>query len=264
MASEDRLTKQQLRDPDPFVRVSTDYWNKLMAHQKAITAGVGVTLGVLFLIAIGSHFMSAKGDEAGAALSRAIEIARRPVEGSTDLAADAELPKFKTQKEKNEELAKAFDEVQKKYAGSEAGRLAALSFADTQYQLGKPDEALKAYEEFLAKAPTDDPMRALAYEGQGYLHESKKDYAKATDAFGSMAQYGAASKERSEYHQARMLEAQGKKMEAAVAFQKVKTEYKDSSTARAAGDRLALLGAQGVVPPAVAPKKDDVKTADKK
>lgn len=270
MAAEQKLTRKELRDPDPFVRVSSELWVALMERQKQVGIAVASLLGLLLVVAIFAQLSKGKSSEAGGALSRALEVSRRGVEGTTDPASDPDLPKFKTFKEKNEELVKQLAEVRLKYQGSEAALTATLSLGDAHFHLGNLDEASKAYGEYLAAAKPGDALRALALEGQGYVHEAKKEWDSAAKAFEQMGAASEPQKERGAFHKARVLEVSGKKPEAAAAFQRVKLDFKDSPTTRAAIDRLALLAAQGVVAPPEPEKKpadtgtEGAKSPDKK
>ncbi len=259
--SSDKLSRKEVREPDPFVRVAASYWSKLMEHPKALVGVLGVVVVAFLAVAFTSHFAGKKADAAGGALSRAMETARRPVANSQEPTLDTELPKFNSYKEKNEELAKQLEQVRKDFAGTEAAATATLFLADAELQLGKLDEASGHYNDYLSATKPGEPLRALAYEGLGYAQEAKKAYDPAASAFEKMGQeaQGDSLRARAAYQRARVLEAQGKKQEAADAFQKLKDEFKDAPAAQDASERLALLAGQGIVPPL--PAKSDAKDA---
>ncbi|MFN7134187.1 MAG: tetratricopeptide repeat protein [Myxococcales bacterium] len=246
-----KLSRKEIREPDAFQKATAQLGEKMFAHQKAVLGALAGLLGLVVLFAIGSQVSAGKKTDAGGALARALETARRPVEGSFDQSTDPELPKFKTHQEKYEELARQLDEVRQKFGGSEAAKTATLYYGDAQFQLGQFDKAIESYEAFLKNPTGGNATKVLALEGLGYAYEAKKDYAKASEAFGRMkSEAGEGFKDRAAYHQARLLELQGKKEEAAAAYQQIKVDFKDSPTTRAAIDRLSLLASQGVpLPP---------------
>ena len=248
MAS-DKLTRKEIKNPDPFVRFTSALWAKIIERQKAVGLGLIVAFAVFVVIALAVRMTQSKAKEAGGALAAALDLAHRPVDGSLEaLQEDPTAKKFKSYKEKNEALASALDVVRNNHPGTEAGRTATLFWGDAEFQLGKLDEAGKAYDQYLAEARPGDPLRMMALEGLGYVHEAKKDLPKAYEAFDKMTREAAGEpgKARAAYHMARILEAQGKKQDAVAAFQKLKEEFKEAPAAREAEERLALLAMQGV------------------
>ncbi|MGC4113413.1 MAG: tetratricopeptide repeat protein [Myxococcales bacterium] len=194
-------------------------------------------------------------------------FSRQPVDGTLEALQDPTAEKkFKTAQEKYEAVAKAMDEVRKAHAGKEAGHTATLFWADAMFQLGKLDDAIAGYQQYLNESRPDDALRILGNEGLGYAYESKKDLEKAREAFDKMSKEAAGepAKARAAYHLARILEAQGKKAEAAAAFQKVKDEYKEAGASRDADERLGLLAMQGVPMPEKAKEAPKAAEAPKK
>jgi tetratricopeptide (TPR) repeat protein len=258
----DKLTRKEIKNPDPFVRFTSAMWAKVIENQKVVGVGLIAVFAVFAVAALIVRTTQAKGKEAGGALASALAIAHRPVEGTLEALQDASVDKFKTFKEKNEALATALDEVRAKHPGTEAGRTATLFWADAEFQLGKLAEAGNGYSQYLAEARPGDPLRTMALEGLGYVHEGTKELDKALTDFENMSREAAGepAKARAAFHQARVLEAQGKKKEAAAAFQKLKDEFKEAPASREADERLALLAMQGVPMPEKAkpePKKPE-------
>jgi len=89
--------------------------------------------------------------------------------------------------------------------------------------MGQPEEALKAAQQFLDKAPPGHPLRLSALEAKGYALEQSKQYGLAFEAFGELeaSSEQEALKGKGEYHQARMLLLQGKPQEALALFEKI-------------------------------------------
>ncbi|MGI5862590.1 MAG: tetratricopeptide repeat protein [Myxococcales bacterium] len=248
----EKLTRKEIRKPDKFLEAITEFWNKAAQHQKAIGIGALAVVGLFLIVGLISHSQEKSATAAGGALAQALELSRQGIEGTFDASSDPDAPKFASHQEKYEKLVAAFEKVRADHPGSKAARTAGYYLADAQFQLGKLEEADKAYEQFIAQTSSGDPLRVLALEGRGYIAESKKEWAKASELFGQMSREasGEPTKARAAYHRARILAAEGKKQEAAEAFQKVKSEFKEAPAARLAGERLALLAADGVHAPA--------------
>lgn len=261
--STEKLSRKEIREPDPFVRVIAAFWEKLVEHQKPIAIGIGAVVVLFLATAFVLHRGQAKDRESSGALARALAMATRPVAGaSADEPDDPQAEKFATAQQKNEALAKELGEVRTRYAGTEAARTATVFWADAQFHLGKLDDAAKGYDEYLKISHENDALRITALEGLGYIHESKGELDKAADAFDRMSREAAGepAKARAGFQRARMLEAQGKKQDAAAAFQKIKDDFKDAPAARDAEERLALLAMQGV--PMPVPEKAPAKPAE--
>ncbi len=247
----DKLSRKEIREPDPFVRVTSAYWAKVVDNQKVVGLGLLALLVALVVIGIVIRSSQSRTHEAGAALSRALALTRRGIAGSPEPGQEGAAEKFPSQRAKSEEVSKQLEFVRSQYPGSDAARTATVFLGDAQFQLGKLDAAQKSYEEYLAAAPPGEPLRVVALEGLGYVFEAQKALDKALDSFDRMGREAAADpvKAQAAYSRARVLELQGKKPEAAAAFQQAKENFKETAAARNAGDRLAMLGAQGVTIP---------------
>jgi tetratricopeptide (TPR) repeat protein len=189
--SSEKLSRKEIRNPDPFVRVTSAFWAKVVEHQKAIGLALLAVVVVFAVVSLIVRSTQSKSREAGGALAQALALVHRPVEGTLEALQEPTAEKYKTAKEKNEALARALQDVRGRYPGSEAARTAGLFEADAQFQLGQLDEAAKGYQRYLAETPAGDPLRQLALEGQGYTCEAKKDFDKALDAFDRMSREAA-------------------------------------------------------------------------
>jgi tetratricopeptide (TPR) repeat protein len=197
-----------------------------------------------------ASYLSSRGDNEGArALSSALKVVERPVRTDAPPTPDDEPP-FASQTEKDEALIKELANVRQKYPRSRAAITADLPLGEAQLRLGRPDEALRSFQDFLKASAADDPLRAEALEGEGYAYEAKGQLDQALSSFDAL------SKSKTEflggmglYHRGRILVAQGKKQEAAEAFAQISTSFPNTPAARLASDRLALLAEQGIKPP---------------
>jgi len=246
----EKLTRKELRGPDAFQKAGLQARQWLEDKQRLVAIAAGVILlgGVGIALA---RYVSNRGEtEASRALANALKVLQRPTGASREPAADedAELP-FASQTEKDEALIKELASVREKYPRSRAAAVAELPIAQAKLRLGRPDEALKLFEDFLNASSADPHLRAQALEGEGYAFEAKGQLDQALSSFDELARsksdfLGAMGL----YHRGRILAEQGKKQEATDAFAQTSSSFPNSPAARLASDRLAILAEQGIKP----------------
>jgi tetratricopeptide (TPR) repeat protein len=250
----EKLTRKELRGPDAFQKAGFQArdWLQDKHHRLVLLAALA-----LFLagggVAVASYLSNRSEADASKALASALKVAERPVraEAQPPSDPDVEAPPFSSQKEKDQALIKELAEVRQKYPRSRAAIAAELPIGEAQLRLGRPDDALKALDDFLKAIPADDPLRAEALEGEGYAHEAKGELDQALSSFDALARDNKTDflNGMGLYHRGRILTVQGKKQEAAAAFAQASTAYPNSPAARLANDRLTVLAEQGIKPP---------------
>ncbi|MET0404502.1 MAG: tetratricopeptide repeat protein [Cystobacter sp.] len=246
----EKTTKQDLTAQDAFQLYGAEASNWLMRRQQIIGAAVGVAL-VGGLVAATVHYFSSRGeDKASKQLGQALAVLERPVVTGVDLqpAAPDQDPPFKSEKEKDEAIVKSLNDFRTAHAGSDAAVMAALPLGKAEYRLGNYDGALTAFDEYINKGRKEEPLMVSAREGQGYAHEAKAQLDQALTSFQEMAKLdgGGFLQGMGQYHQARILVAQGKKEEAAQVLADLKTTQTNTAAGRLATERLAVLAAEGV------------------
>lgn len=255
--AEKMTAKKELRQPDALQRVGVEAQSWLQERQRAVGIAVVVVLLVGLVAAIASYFSQRAEEQAQRALGSALRPLERPVRelpaGATAPTGD-EAP-FPTQQAKDEAVVKSLTEFRGAHAGKDAAVTAALPLAQALHRLGRFDEALPLYDEFLSKGPQQSPLRAQALEGKGYAHEMKGELDQALATFDKLASDNKAAflAGMGQFHRARILQAQGKKDEAAKVLSDLQTSHPDSAAARMARERMSLLASQGVAIPTPAP-----------
>ncbi|MFL5318420.1 MAG: tetratricopeptide repeat protein [Myxococcaceae bacterium] len=254
----DKLTRKELKQPDAFQAAGAQASSWFQERQKAI--GVAVAVVIVGGLGIGlASYLSGRGEEnASKDLGATLRKVDRPVEEKPtpgDQNETEELPPFKSQKEKDEATEQALVQFRKDHGDTRASTTAELKLAQAQFRLGKFDEALTGYEDYLKHVGTDEPLRASALEGKGYVFEAKKDYEKALAAFEELGRENKTPflEGMGPYHRARVLIEMGKKDEAAKELSNIPTQFPQTAAARLAQERLSQLVASGVAPPVVAP-----------
>ncbi len=250
----EKMAKQELRAPDAFQRIGYEAQDWLIKKQSYIGGAVVALLVAGLAIGLYSHFAKRGEEKASKALGQALQVLERPVEGTERAQGSQEKP-FASQKEKDEAVRKSLTDFRTEHGSSRAAATAALPLGKAEYRLGNYDAALTAFKEYLDKASKEDPLRASAYEGQGYAHEAQGKYDLAMASFEEMAKVesGEYLQGMGQYHRARMLVQLGRKDEAAQALVDLKTAQANTAAGRLATERLAVLAAQGVKVPEPSP-----------
>ena len=258
----EKQSRKELKQPDAFQKSGAEAGAWVHERQKMVAMAVGAVLvvgfGVSLLVWLAGRSEVAASKDLGAAL----KVMGRPVEAGekSEAPEPGKEPAFKTEKEKDEAIAKSLAEFRTRAGSSKAAATAALPLAQASFRLGRYDDALKAYDDYLKQVAPDDPLRATALEGQGYAHEAKGELDQAIAAFDQLARDNKTEflSGMGLYHRARILILQGKKEEAAKQLSEIPAAAPNSAAARLATDRLTLLAAEGVkMPPPVVPTKID-------
>lgn len=255
----EKMTRKELKAPDAFQKKGSEVGAWLLERRKAVVIAVVVALFGSGSVVLGGWISNRGQEQAAKELGAALAVLGRAVDASgTAPEPGAEAP-FKTEMEKDEAVVKALSEFRSKHADSRAAKTASLPLAQAELRLGRADEALRSFEEYLATAPAGDPLRATALEGKGYALEAKGDLEKAVAAFEQLSRESTAEflNGMGLYHRARLLIQQGKKEEAAKQLAEIPGVAPNSAAARLATDRMAVLAAEGVaVPPPSVPAAD--------
>lgn len=251
-----RLTQKELRAPDAFQRVGGEARHWLEVHRTLMVWAVVVVVGGAVVVAIASSLSSRGEQRAARALGTALEPLDRPVGEPTP--GEDKKP-YATQAEKDQALSASLTSFRAGYSGTLSSTTAALPLAAAELRLGQPDGVLAQAADFLARAPSKQILRASALEAEGLAWEAKGQLDRALDAFERMSreESGGYLAGMGLYHRARILALQGKKADAAKAYQELVVAQPGTAASRMALDRLSLLAAEGIRPPEIAPARPD-------
>jgi tetratricopeptide (TPR) repeat protein len=262
----EKMKRKELRAPDALQRVGLEARHWMEGRERLIVGSIVGALAIIGGLLLAQFLLERRERVAEKQLGAALIPVTRPVSepGQNPPADVPESDKpFATQKEKDEAIVASLTRFREEHRGTRSAITAALPLAHSLSRLGRIDEALKAYDEFLKGASADDPLRAVALEGQGYAYEAKGQLDEALKAYDELARL-----QNTEFldgmglfHRARILILQGKKDEAANALSQIPGAFPDSAAARMATERMNLLASQGVkVPPPASPAAQDAGT----
>jgi predicted negative regulator of RcsB-dependent stress response len=182
-------------------------------HGKSLAIGIGA------LVLIGGGWvlfatMQGRSDHAaGDALKVAVATMQGLIVTADETAPEEPLvPVFSSVKERDEKALKQFNDVVKQYPNTSAGHYAQLGAANAALELGQYAQAATAFGKVLDSAGDDTFLRFRALEGSGFALEGQQKYEEARKRFESLSQLqSGAYRTIGDYHQARMLVAQGQR-----------------------------------------------------
>jgi tetratricopeptide (TPR) repeat protein len=179
MTQTKKIIKKKLKEPDEFITLTERTYLFITQHIRSIAVGAGIVLVLLLSIFFFQQWDKRNEGNAYQMLTSAIEtyqvISSPYREGS--------LQEYKS-------ILGRFDEIITKFPRTSPGKVAVLYKGNIHLRLAEFDEAIRAYESYLAKAGKEKLYRAFAMEGLGYSYEGKRDYEKAIDAYQKLATSG--------------------------------------------------------------------------
>lgn len=221
----------------------------------ALVAAILVVVAAM-VAAVVSSLSSRREQQAARNLGAALKSLDRPV--GEPIPGDEQKP-FANQQAKDLALVAGLSPFRAEYSGTLPAATAALPLGEAELRLGQADGALPHFGDFLSRTPSTQILRVSALEGEGYAWEAKGQLDRALDAFERMSREDAGGflAGMGLYHRARVLLLQGKKTDAAQAFQELVTAKPGTPAATLAQDRLGLLAAEGIHPSPVAAARPD-------
>jgi len=175
------LSRKEMRGPDRFQLVAANAaaWMGKQRKQIAIVAA-GILVAAV-LAAVVAHIVESGREDAGGAMSKAIDAASGQISGVP--APDSEQPVYKSVEDKERAVLDLTSKVKKGSLGGRAGVTAALLEGDAHLALREWDRATSAYQQFLAGSPKNDSLRFAALDGLARAEEGKGDLAGAVKAY---------------------------------------------------------------------------------
>ena len=249
-------TQKELRAPDAFQRVG-GVARRWLEQRRILALAAAILLVAGALVAgVVSSLSNRREQQAARALGGALKSLDRPV--GEAIPGDEEKA-YANQKDKDLALVAALTPFRTQYSGTLPAATAGLPLGDAELRLGQPDTALPRFNDFLGHASSKQILRVSALEGEGYAWEAKGQLDRALDAFERMSKDDAGGflAGMGLYHRARILVLQGKKVEAAQAFQELIAAKPGTSAATFAQDRLGLLATEGIRPTPIVPARPD-------
>ncbi|HPL62380.1 MAG TPA: tetratricopeptide repeat protein [Syntrophales bacterium] len=161
--------KQDLERPDLLQEKTEALLEFVTRNKKAVLAGTAAL--VLLILGAGGWYMYSLGVEAEAqkAYSQAMQVLRM---SGPEITAETAGPALTM-----------YEEVIRKYPGTDAAAFARYDLGNIYYRIGDYDKSIRSYTEFLNKSSGGDDLKTFAYAGLGYSYGAKKEYARAIESF---------------------------------------------------------------------------------
>lgn len=219
--------------PDGFVGFWQRKWESITLY---FSRGLVLLVGLVVLIVAGwgiSQYLDGRKERSTEALGRALRIADAPLitEQEKDVEQSDEVPRFKTNKERQDSALKVLADLDKDYASTPAALRATLMKASLAYDQGRYPEAESLYRRFVDAKPREQALVLLAQEGIGLCAEARSDFAAAQAAYTAQAA-GDLFKERSQWNLARVYAKQGNKAKAVEIYKEMLAKGDPKSSLR--------------------------------
>ena len=219
--------------PDGFVGFWQRKWESITLY---FSRGLVLLVGLVVLIVAGwgiSQYLDGRKERSTEALGRALRIADAPLitEQEKDVEQSDEVPRFKTNKERQDSALKVLADLDKDYASTPAALRATLMKASLAYDQGRYPEAESLYRRFVDAKPREQALVLLAQEGIGLCAEARSYFAAAQAAYTAQAA-GDLFKERSQWNLARVYAKQGNKAKAVEIYKEMLAKGDPKSSLR--------------------------------
>jgi tetratricopeptide (TPR) repeat protein len=219
-----RLTKQELKE-DAFVTWVYDTTDKVQRNW----VPVAVAIGTVVVLALGGWMWTRAN-------------AKREGEARTTLA-EASTAYWSGNYVRTAQLA---DQVMADAGGTRAAVDAMRIKADALFWQGSFDSAATLYQQVLGKDKGDSPLRTATQQSLAFALESKRDFAPAAKLYEEVAAKAPDRANAADFYMAagRAYRLAGQADKAKAMFEKVATEYKETSFARDAEVALGELAGE--------------------
>lgn len=234
------ISRKEMKGPDRFQVAVAQATEAMARHRKVILVGTVAGLVALFAALGVSAAMRSSREKAGGSLYRALDAADGQISPVPLPGVDRMV--FKTDAERQRAVLEAADAVRSRHAGTRAALTAALVAGDAHLSLREWDAASAAFQEYLAAAPGDDPLRFAALQGLARVKEGQGDLPGAAQAWERVALEAPAYRDRAALERARVLARAGQADAARKILEGFPREFKDSPLQGEVQERLARLG----------------------
>ena len=224
----DKITKQELKQPDKLQLLFAGVMMFAMRHKKEAIVSAGVIICVV-LAGTGWYFYRQHQE------SNAWTQYNKVVVEYNKARATGKDPAG---------LVKLFEDVAKKHSGTRAAAFSWYRLGNAYLNQSNIEGAIKCYEEYLKENSDDNEFRVLVYHGLATAYEAKKDYKTALGyyekAIGSKA--GVHFESKNFESVARMYETLNEPQKALEYYRKAAEKAKEPSLKELLNRKISSLG----------------------
>ena len=224
MAKKRVARKALLKEPDEFMTFTGKLIQFVRTYQQYILYGAGSLVLIVLLVSGFRYYRSWQEGKAYASLETALSA--YTVKGTEDKDLPAAKQNFQT--------------VVDKYAGYSGGKIARVMYANICYELGEYDSAIEAYTAALEEYAGQPSLKTFIQSSIGYAYQAKQNYQAAADQFEAMVSDPASyMKDEALFNLGVLYEKLGNMDKSRKAFQKILSDYADSSYIEIVKEQLA-------------------------
>lgn len=214
-----KFSRKDMKKPDEFLQKSWEFSEWAGQHSRQILIVTGIVVGSILVGAFLWSYGESRQIKSSRQLEGVFKVVDRdivPTEfGAGAMGAQGEDEPFGSKYHKDEALLKAYREARDNAKTGEVKKASTLGMASALLGLGKYEEAGREFGTLASDPSGMGDMLHSIYEGLGFAYEGMGKMDKALEQYKKLEKCeGSAYKELGLFHQARLLEGQGKGDEA--------------------------------------------------
>ena len=221
-----RSRKRQLEEPDKFISFSAKFLGFLTKYKVPMLSAVGVIF-VITIVCFSVHYYSDSA-ESKASVMLANSLAKHEKIKAEQGAVKA-----------CQEVANDFNQIIENNWGKDSAKIARVMYANICYNAGDFDTATELYNKALPEFENNPFIKSLILNGLAYSYEGGKDYNSAAKYLEIIIS-GPDDEIKGEalFNLGRLYAVMGNKDKSAEAFNKIISDYKDSSYLELAKEKM--------------------------
>ena len=221
-----RSRKRQLEEPDKFISFSAKFLGFLTKYKVPMLSAVGVIFAII--IVCSSVYYYSDSAESKASVMLANSLAKHEKIKAEQGAVKA-----------CQEVANDFNQIIENNWGKDSAKIARVMYANICYNAGDFDAATELYNKALPEFENNPFIKSLILNGLAYSYEGEKDYNSAAKYFEIiMSGSNDANKDEILFNLGRLYAEMGNKNKSIEAFNKIISDYKNSSYLEIAKEKI--------------------------
>ncbi len=224
MAKKRVTRKELLKEPDEFMTFTGKVIQFVRSYQQYIIYGTSFVILIGLIVSGYRYYHGWQERKSYTLLEEAIK-------------------RYEAMDDKKENLSTAKQEFQtlvEKYSGYSGGKMGRVIYANICYDSGDYDLAIDQYKKALIDFADQPSFKTFIQSSIGYAYQAKKNYQAAAEQFEAMVSNPAIyMKDEALFNLGLLYAKLGKPEKSREAFQKIITDYADSSYVEIAKERLA-------------------------
>jgi tetratricopeptide (TPR) repeat protein len=221
-----RSRKRQLEQPDKFISFSAKFLGFLAKYKVPMLSAVGVIFAIIIVCSSVYYYSDRAESKASVMLANSL----------------AKYEKIKTEQgavKAYQEVANDFNQIIENNWGKDSAKIARVMYANICYNAGDFDTATELYNKALSDFENNPFVKNLILSGLAYSKEGKKDYNTAAKYL-EMIMSGSndANKDETLFNLGRLYAEMGNKNKSIEAFNKIISDYKNSSYLEIAKEKI--------------------------